>query len=441
MSSQLLLIVILTLVNGFFSMSEMALVSVNENKVKHRAEEGDKKSQQLLKLLSNSTRFLSTIQVAITIAGFLSSAFASDAFSNQLTLWLNQIFPALSSQTIKPLSMIIVTIVLAYFTLVFGELVPKRIAMSKPEPIAYGSVNLIYGLSVVVKPIISFLTFSTNFIVKLIRLDQENSEQVTEEEIKYLVDMGEEKGAIMESEKKLIHNIFNFDNTPVADIMTHRMEMEAYDINLDVKELMTKVFHSAYSRIPMYDGSIDNIIGILNVKDMYQFESPYELTQDMIRSILRKPYYVPESVECDELFFDLQKEKIHLAIVIDEYGGTTGLVSMEDLIEEIVGNIFDEYDTVEEEEIVQQEDGSFMISGLVSLDNVEKVLFADLPVDDYETLSGFLIGELGRLPAYKDIHKEIEFNEYVFKLVEIKHRVITKVHIIKKLEGEVDENS
>lgn len=429
---QILIIFVLTLINGVFSMSEIALVSLNDNKVKAKAEEGDKKSQTLYNLLQDSNRFLSTIQIAITLAGFLSSAFASDAFSDVIANAINQVVPSLSMASIKPIAMVVVTLILSYFTLVLGELVPKRIGMNAPEKVAYALVNVINVISIITKPIVKFLSFSTNFVVRLFGIDpNKESDTVTEEEIRMMIDASQERGAIMTTEKRLIENIFEFDNTPVSDIMTHRTDMMAVELNADIEQVKDLIFNNKFTRLPFYEDSIDNIVGVLHLKDIIKLDYKNELTPDNLMAILRKPYFVPDSIECDELFFDMQKQKMHIAIVIDEYGGTAGLVTIEDLIEEIVGNIFDEYDDEEQDEIVKLQDFTYIINGDVSLDNVENTIYDDLPLEDFDTLSGFIIGQLGRLPISGDINKSFLVNNYEYTILEIDDKVISKIKVSK----------
>lgn len=429
---QLLIILVLTLINGIFAMSEIALVSLNDNKVKAKAEEGDKKSKTLYNLLQDSNRFLSTIQIAITLAGFLSSAFASDAFSDVIANRLTQLLPSVSAASIKPIAMILVTLILSYFTLVLGELVPKRIGMNAPEKVSYSLVNVINFISIITKPIVKFLSVSTNFVVRLLGMDpNQESETVTEEEIRMMIDASQERGAIMTTEKRLIENIFEFDNTPVSDIMTHRTDMTAVEIKSDIEEVKELIFNNKFTRLPFYEDSIDNIIGILHLKDIIKLDYKNNLTHENLMAILRKPYFIPDSIECDELFFDLQRQKLHIAIVIDEYGGTAGLVTIEDLIEEIVGNIFDEYDDEEEQEIIKLEDFTYIMNGDMSLDNVENIIYDDLPLEDYDTLSGFIIGQLGRLPIQSDINRVIVVNNYEYTILETDNKVISKIKLHK----------
>lgn len=439
---QIVLILVLTLINGLFAMSEIAFVSLNDNKIKAKAQDGDKKSQTLFTLLEDSNRFLSTIQIAITLAGFMSSAFASDAFSDVIANWISSQFPNISVTTIKPMSMVAVTLILSYFTLVLGELVPKRIGMKYSEKVSYALVNIIHFISVLTKPIVWLLSVSTNVIVSLLGINpDEHDEEITEEEIRMMIDVSQEKGLIMDTEKKLIDNVFEFDNKPVSDIMTHRTDIIGIDIDSDLDEIKSTIFDERFTRLPVYQESIDNIIGTFHLKDLLKLDSINSLSKQSLNNIIRKPYYVPDSIECDELFFDLQKQKVHMAIVMDEYGGTAGLVTIEDLIEEIVGNIFDEYDEDEFDDIMQVEPNKYLIYGDVSLDAVENTLFDALPLDDYDTLSGFIIGQLGRLPNRNDVKKSVEFNHYKYTILSIENKVVGRVKVekLEEINHEGDE--
>ena len=269
-------------------------------------------------------------------------------------------------------------------------------------------------------------------MVRLLGMDpNQESETVTEEEIRMMIDASQERGAIMTTEKRLIENIFEFDNTPVSDIMTHRTDMTAVEIKSDIEEVKELIFNNKFTRLPFYEDSIDNIIGILHLKDIIKLDYKNNLTHENLMAILRKPYFIPDSIECDELFFDLQRQKLHIAIVIDEYGGTAGLVTIEDLIEEIVGNIFDEYDDEEEQEIIKLEDFTYIMNGDMSLDNVENTIYDDLPLEDYDTLSGFIIGQLGRLPIQSDINRVMVVNNYEYTILETDNKVINKIKLHK----------
>lgn len=427
MFSKILFLMLLVVLNAFFAASEIALISLNDNKIRLMAQDGDKKARLLSGLLNEPSRFLATIQIGITLAGFLASAFASESFADPLVRFLLAAGIPVPEEWLKTAAVVAITIVLSYFTLVLGELVPKRLAMKKTEPIARFVANPLYMLSIIALPFVKLLTVSTNFFVKLFGVDPHaEEEQVTEEEIRMMVDVGEEKGTIDEAEKEMINNIFEFNNKTVSEIMTHRTDIAALPVEAGLSEVAAFFNQERYSRIPVYEDNIDNIIGIMHAKYLIQYMSEGGSKEDFnMRNIVRPPYFVPSSKRTDELFRELQQNKTHLTIIIDEYGGTAGLVTLEDLIEEIVGNIFDEDDEIEKD-MEKIDDKTFIIKGSVSLDEVQEVLGVNLPVDDYETLNGFIIGQLGKIPQKGD-QSTIEFNEFVFKVEEVEEKKVSKV--------------
>lgn len=431
MLTEILFLMVLIVVNAFFAASEMALVSLNDNKIRFMAEEGNKKAKLLRKLLGEPSRFLATIQIGITLAGFLASAFAAEGFSGKLVELIKMTGVTLSDELLKLVSVIVITIILSYFTLVFGELVPKRLAMKKAESISMFVVGPLCFLSTVTAPFVKLLTLSTNFFVRLFGVNpNEVDEEVTEEEIRMMVDVGEEKGTIHETEKFMINNIFEFNNKIASDVMTHRTDIVALSINADFDEVITFIEQEKYSRIPVYEDNIDNIIGVLHAKSLIQFliENNHR-DKFYLKDIIRHPYYVPTSKRTDELFKELQKNKTHLAIIIDEYGGTAGIVTLEDLIEEIVGSIFDE-DDEEEKEIEKLDENTYILSGSISLEDVEEYLDIALPVEEYDTLSGFVIGQLGRIPSQEEC-PIIEFSGIVFKVEVVNEKKISKVKVCR----------
>jgi putative hemolysin len=429
----ILVLAILVVLNAFFAASEIALISLNDNKVRIQAEEGDKKAVLLQKLLSEPSRFLATIQIGITLAGFLASAFASESFSDPLVKALVSLGIPVSEALLKTIAVFIITILLSYFTLVLGELVPKRLAMKKSESIARFVANPLHVLSVITAPFVKFLTASTNFFVRLFGVDPNAEEEhVTEEEIRMMVDVGEEKGTIHESEKEMINNIFEFNNKTVSDIMTHRTEIAALPVDTGLSEVIAFFNREKYSRVPVYEENIDNIIGVVHSKYLIRYLSEGGGKEDFsLRDIIQKPYFVPVSKRTDILFKELQQNKTHMAVIIDEYGGTAGIATLEDLVEEIVGNIFDEDDEVEKD-MEKLDDNTYLIKGSVSLDEVQEALDVDLPVEEYETLSGFLIGQMGRIPEKGD-QSVIEFNQLVFKVEEVEEKRISRVKVCKAL--------
>lgn len=430
MIKQLFLIMILIAANAFFAASEMALISLNDNKIKLMAEDGNKKAKQLLKLLGEPSRFLATIQIGITLAGFLASAFAAESFADPLVSLLNNYEIPVSDGVLKVAVVIAITIVLSFFTLVIGELVPKRVAMKKAESISFRVVGLLLILSIISSPFVKLLTASTNVFVRLFGVDPHSLEDdVTEEEIRMMVDVGEEKGTIDEREKIMINNIFEFNNKTAEEIMTHRMELVGVPVTVELSTLMNRLAEERYSRIPVYDGSIDNVVGILHVKDLLALINVDSEINFKIEDYMRKPYFIPKQKKIDELFVDIQNAKTHMAIVIDEYGGTAGVVTVEDLVEEIMGNIFDEYDEEEDREIKQLDDYTYEASCRIGLDELNEILDADLPVDDFDTLNGFLISLIGNIPP-KDEIIEIRFNHVRFRVIEVTDKRIEKAIIL-----------
>ena len=430
MITEIIILIILIFANAFFAASEMALISLNDNKIKLMAEEGNKKAVLVHRLLQEPSQFLATIQIGITLAGFLASAFAAESFAGVLADVLHEAGVPISRGLLETLSVIVITLLLSYFTLVFGELVPKRFAMQKAEPIAMAAARPLRWLSVITLPFVKLLTASTNLFVKLLGGDPHaDDEEVTEEEIRMMVHAGRERGTIQETEKMMIDNIFDFDNKIVEDIMTHRTHIAAIPKSASLKEALEIIDQDKYTRYPVYEDTLDNIVGILHVKELIAYIQDCDQRQFHLAEIIRKPYIVPESMRTDKLMHEMQKRKEHMAVVIDEYGGTAGIVTMEDLIEEIVGNIFDEYD-VEEKDVLILDDNTFHMRGMIPLDDVEDFLDVDLPTEDYDTLSGFIIGQLGRFPEPHD-NPEIEWEGLVFKVEEADRKRILKVKVTR----------
>jgi putative hemolysin len=423
------LLIILTGINAFFTASEMAFITINDNKIRFLADEGDIKAKKVLLLLETPTRFLSTIQIGVTLAGFLASAFASDQFSEPLVKFLMNYIP-IEEDVIKTISVVVITLLLSYFTLVFGELVPKRIAMSKAEPIVFGVVGVLRVIAIISLPFVNLLSFTTNSVVRLLGFDpNEEPSQVTEEEIRMMVDVGEEKGTIRENEKEMINNIFEFDNKLVSEVMTHRREISGIPLEATLIEVKRILKNEQYTRFPIYDESIDNIVGIVHLKDLLKYYDQPKTKAFSLQRMMRKPYFVPESKHIDELFYELQKNNTHFAVVIDEYGGTAGIITIEDLIEEIVGDISDEYDE-DDKMITPISDSTYDVDGSIELEVLEEKCGIALPDEDYDTLSGFLIGILGRIPSNHELI-DLEHEGTLYKILKIDDKRILKVRIVK----------
>lgn len=431
MLTRILLLVVLILLNAFFSGSEIALISLNDKLIKKQAEEGNKKAKQLHNFLSEPSRFLATIQIGITLAGFLASAFATESFVDELAGTLVKTGIPLAGSVIRSISLIVITIILSYFTLVFGELIPKRLAMQKAEFLSSIAVGPLTFLSRVTNPFVRFLTVSTNFFIRIFGGNPAggDDEKVTEEEIRMMMEVGEERGVIQDTEKEMIDNIFEFDNKHVSEIMTHRTSIAGIPADSDLEYVLYVMNRDKYTRVPVYNESIDNIVGILHVKDLLEFTQNHE-KEFNLKKISRSPYFVPESKRTDELFKEMQKNKVHLAVVIDEYGGTAGIVTIEDLLEEIVGNIFDEYD-IEQKDVEYLENGTYVFDGAISLDKVQEVLDEELPVDGFDTLGGFILDLLGRIPK-ADEKPVAEYENIVFKVIKMEGKRIVKIQATQK---------
>lgn len=427
MITQIAILVILIGLNAFFAASEIAFIALNDTKIEKQAKEGNKKAKQIEKMLETPSKFLSTIQIGITLAGFLSSAFASDAFASKLAPVLNNMIP-IGISIWQNISILIITIILSFFTIVFGELVPKRLAMKHYEKIAFATIGIIRTISIITAPFVKLLSVTTNAISKIFGVGENEEEIVTEEEIKMMVDQGKEDGTIQEDEKEYINNVFEFNDIVASEIMTHRTDMFAVDINTGANELLEEIIKDdcKHSRIPVYDETVDEIKGILYVKDIIKNIGKKTFK---IKNIMKEAYFVSQNKLINELFKEMQKNKKQMAIVVDEYGGTAGLITMEDILEEIVGDIFDEYDEFEEE-YEKIDDKTYIISGKMPIYDVNKLLNSNIPEGDYDTLSGYLQEELGRIPTDEE-NPIIETKELTFKIEEYEDKRIIKVKVCK----------
>ena len=424
--SQFILILVLTLLNAFFASAEMAIVSVNRNRIKMLADDGNKKASLLVDLLEEPNKFLSTIQVGITLAGFFSSASAATGISEVIGASLSQ----LGIPYAQSISLVVITIILSYFTLVFGELVPKRIALQKSEQIAMLSVRPIVFVFKFAKPFVKLLSLSTNVLLRVIGMsDTDLEEKVSREEIKSLVDAGEEYGVINQIEKEMINSIFDFDDKLAKEVMTPRTEV--YMINIKLPLSIEELLEENYSRIPVYEGDMDNIIGILYLKDFLHEAYQVGFENVDIKKLLHRPYFVPECKNIDQLFKELQKSKNHLAVLIDEYGGFSGIVTIEDLIEEVMGDINDEYD--DDEPFIRKIDNdTYIVNGLISIKELNDKLHLNLDeeTEDYDTLGGFLINQIDYIPSETE-ECMVEYENLLFKVECVKDKRIemVKIHI------------
>ena len=420
----------LIFVNAFFSMSEMAIVTLNDNKIDKMASEGNKKAKQIQKLTENTSSFLSTIQIGVTLAGFLTSATAAQSFAEMLASAIAKtaIVEVIPVGIISGFSTVVITLVMSYFSLVLGELVPKKIAMNKPEKMAFMAAPILVFVAKVTKPVVKFLALSTNGVLRLIGIDPHADEEVvTEEEIRMMVDVGGEKGVIEDVQIEMINNIFEFDDIDVADIMTHRTDMVCVDEEEPLTEAVKLSIENGFSRIPVYKEDPDNIIGIVYIKDFLKYVGANLPKTKTVKDMMRPAYYVPETKRCGELFTEMTEKRVQMAVVIDEYGGTAGIVTLEDLLESIVGNIQDEYDQ-EDEEISIINDTIFEVDGITDIEEVEEHIGKTFPEGDYDTIGGYIISVLGFLPEDGQMN-EVQFENVKFTVLNVEDRRIGKVKV------------
>ena len=420
----------LILVNAFFAMSEIAVISLNDNKIEKMAESGNKKAKQIKKLTESSSSFLSSIQIGVTLAGFLTSATAAQSFAVMLAGAISKtaVVKVIPISVISGFSTVVITLIMSYFSLVLGELVPKKIAMQKSEKMAFMAAPVLTFVAAATRPVVKFLSLSTNGVLRIMGIDPHADEEtVTEEEIRMMVDVGGEKGVIEDSQKEMIDNIFEFDDMDVADIMTHRTDMVCVDVEEGLSEAVKLSIENGFSRIPVYEEDPDNIIGIIYVKDFLKYVGTSLPKTKSIKDIMREAYYVPETKRCGELFSEMTEKRVQMAVVVDEYGGTAGIVTLEDVLESIVGNIQDEYDQ-ESDEFSIIDDKTFTVDGITDIEEVEEHIGKTFPEGDYDTIGGYIISVLGFLPQDGEMN-EVTFENIRFTVLNVEDRRIGKVKV------------
>ena len=403
------------------------------------ADQGDKRAKRLFRLTREPAKFLATIQVAITLSGFLGSAFAADNFSDPLVDWVINLGITVPGATLDTIAVVLITLILSYFTLVFGELVPKRVAMKKAEALGLGISGLIRGISIVFKPIVWFLSASTDAVLRLLGIDpNEEDEQVSEEEIRMMVDAGSEKGAIDEQEKKFIQNVFEFDDLTAREIAVHRTDVTMLWVEDSMEEWNKTIHNSRHTLYPVCGDSADNIIGILNAKDFFRLDDKGR--ESVMQNAVKTPFFVPETIKADVLFRKMKKSSNIMAIVLDEYGGVEGIVTLNDLIEQLVGDLGE--DTAEEaaaESYVEQIDVNiWAIIGNVELYDIERALGVDIGMEDVDTFSGLVFGELDMIPNDGEQNIELDFKGLHIHITHIENHQISNALISKLILSEPD---
>lgn len=430
----LLVVLFFILVNAFFSGTEMAVISLNDNLIRKQAEEGDKNSKKILKFLDNPGTFLATIQVGVTLAGFLSSAFAASNFAGKIAVAFD---PSGSKAWVEPVCTVFITIVLSYFSLVLGELVPKRIAQTYPEKWSFAASGFVRFFGVIAKPFVKFLTFSTNTILKIFKIDpDDNDKKVTEEEIRMMVDVGSESGNIEDSEKEMIENVFEFNDKEVSEIMTHRKKIVSLPVDASYSEVMKIAKNERYTRIPIYRETIDDIEGILHIKDLLGVsEEKFNLNK-----LMRAPLFVHETRKISTLFNEMKTCGMQMAVILDEYGGTMGICTIEDMIEELVGNITDEFDD-EEQELIKLSNGDYIVAGDMTLSDLEDILDMELDDEEYDTIAGLVIQLLDRVPEQNE-KPVVTYKNLSIKILHVQERWISKVliHVVPEPEPSSEED-
>ena len=439
--SLLLIQIILIALNAVFASAELAVLSVNESKINRLAERGSKKARRLRKLLKEPAKFLSTIQIAITLSGFLGSAFAADGFSDPLVDWLVGLGATLSRNTLDTLSVIFITLVLSYFTLIFGELVPKRIAMKKSEALALKVSGIVSGISVLFKPIVWLLSVSTNAVLRMLGIDpNETEEQICEEDIRMMVETGGETGAIDKDEQIFIQNVFEFDDLSVGEILTHRTDLTMLWLE-DTDETWEKVIcSSSFSRYPVCDGSPDRVVGVLNAK-VYLREKD-KSRDNIMCSALEPAYFVPETVKADVLFRNMKQTHNTFAVVLDEYGGLTGVVTIQDLIKKLVGAIQEKPSISEtaEPQIKQIDCNTWEISGNAELDEIERAIGVTFDTEYINTFTGYIFDRLKGIPDDGQTNIELKLDNISVTIKEIKdHQVVLAE--IKRIDHSIEKDT
>lgn len=427
-----ILLIFLIFVNAAFACAEIAVISMNDTKLKKMADKKDRRAMRLISLTEQPAKFLATIQVAITLAGLLQSAFAAENFAGPMVSFLVGAGVTIPENVLRTASIVVITIVLAYFTLVFGELVPKRIGMKKAETIALGMAGILYWVAKIAAPIVWFLSVSTNAILKILRINpEEEDDAVTEEEIKMMLAEGKEKGTIPSEENDLIQNVFEFNDITAEELCTHRRDVVSLNIDDTIEEWESIIDETRYSRYPVCNDKLDDVIGILDIKDFYRCEEKnIEFIKD---NLLKKVLFVPESMKANTLFNKMREKKEHFAVIIDEYGGLSGVVTIYDIFEVIFGD-FDDDDSVEKHSDIEQVDEkTWKIEGVADLEDVAEILDVSMPTDTYDTFSGFICGIIGSIPEEGETFK-VEWQNFEIEVLNAKNHIIEST-IVRKIDS------
>lgn len=423
---ELILQAVLIALNAVFACAEIAVITMNDAKLAKLAAEGDKRAIKLARLTSQPARFLATIQVAITLSGFLGSAFAADNFAKRITAAVSASWPTAPLSTINTVSLLLITLILTFFTLVFGELVPKRVAMKNAEKLALGMAGMINGVAKAFAPLVWLLTISTNGILRLLGIDPNaEDEEVTEEEIRMMVDVGSEKGTIEAQEKEMIHNVFEFDNVSAEDILTHRTQVDILWLDESDEDWAETIHNTRHSFYPICRDSSDDVVGILDAKTYFRLND--RSRDNVMEHAVQPARFVPETIKADDLFLDMKRSRNHFAVVMDEYGGMCGIVTLSDLIEVIVGDI-DEQEDDGLPAISLVREGVWETEGFATLEEISEATGCPLPTEEFDTLNGLVFSVLNEIPEDGTVF-EVDVSGLHVIVLEMKNHGIERAEI------------
>lgn len=417
----ILLQFIFILLNAVFACAEIAVITMNDNKLAKLCAIGDKRALRLTKLIEQPAGFLATIQVGITLVNLLSSAVATENFSDRLVAWLSGLGVNIPAPVVNTISVAVITILLTYFTVLLGELIPKRIAMKKAEQIALSMSGLIYVISKIFTPAVWLFTVSTNGLMRLFGVDPHSKEEEnTEEEIRMMLDAGKVKGTIRPDEQDMIQNIFEFNDISAGEIMTHRTEVSLLWFDETDDQWEQTIHESRHSIYPICSESTDDIVGVLYAKDYFRLKD--RTREHVMKTAVHEAYFVPETVHADVLFRNMKKTRNHFAVVVDDYGGMSGIITMSDLLEQLVGDLEDDTSIPAESPLIERLDSkTWRVQGTAPLDEVSRQLGVLLPDEDYDTFGGFVFGLLGAIPPDGST-PELEEYGLIIKVTQIRER-------------------
>ena len=436
----LLLQIVLIVLNAVFACAEIAVVSVNEAKVAQLAEKGNKRARRLQKLINAPARFLSTIQIAITLSGFLGSAFAADNFSAYIAAWIAGFNLPIPYSTVRTASIVIITLILSYVTLIFGELVPKRIAMKKSEQVAFFISGLITVISKIFAPIVWLLTVSTNGVLRLFGMNpDEDDDSVSEEEIRLMVDEGSRKGTIDVAEKEMIQNVFEFDDKEVSEIATHRKDVDFLYIDDSMEEWSARILQTGHAHYPICDKTVDAVTGVLSAPDYFRLED--KSREAVMAQAVKPAWFIPETLKADIVFKKMKETRRYFAVVLDEYGGMTGIVTVTDILEQLVGDFAPDSDAEAATDGIEKAadgSGAWLIGGGASLDDVSEKLDVELPTEEYDTFGGYVLGVYGSIPDDGSVFT-VETPALRIRVTEMRDRRVLRAAVTRLALADVEE--